>query len=122
MRTLDLTLKRARRMRKVLTPPELGLWRRLRNRQLGGYRFRRQHPIGPYILDFYCPEARLAVEVDGDSHGVEGAEVHDARRDAWLRSEGIATLRIPADMAKDPEAVAGYILGVLRRNAPSVTA
>jgi very-short-patch-repair endonuclease len=108
-------------MRKALTPPELGLWLRLKNRQLGGFRFRRQHPVGPYILDFYCPEARLAVEIDGDSHGVEGATAHDARRDAWLLAQNIQTLRISADMAKDPGAASGYILQVLRRHAPSVT-
>ena len=121
MRTQTLTLKRARRMRKALTPPELGLWLRLRNRQLGGFRFRRQHLMGPYILDFYCPEVRLAVEIDGESHGVERAAAHDARRDACLLKQGIATLMISADMAKDPYAAAAYILQVLHRHAPSVT-
>ena len=121
MRTQDLTLKRARRMRKALTPQEPGLWLRLSGRKLGGFRFRRQHPVGPYILDFYCAEAQLAVELDGDSHGVEGAAEHDARRDAWLMARGIMTLRISNDAAKDPEAVALQILAVLRRHAPSVT-
>jgi very-short-patch-repair endonuclease len=122
MRTQDLTLKRARRMRKALTPPELGLWLKLRNRQLGGFRFRRQHPMGPYILDFYCPEARLAVEIDGESDGVEGAVAHDARRDAWLKARGVYTLRISGEIAKDPYAAAQMILEVVRRPAPSVTA
>ncbi|HUO21972.1 MAG TPA: DUF559 domain-containing protein [Caulobacteraceae bacterium] len=121
MRTQSLTLKRARRMRKALTPPELGLWLKLRNRQLAGFRFRRQHPIGPYILDFYCPEAQLAVEIDGESHGAEGAVAHDARRDAWLQARGVQTFRIPGDIAKDPYAAAQLILDVLRRRAPSVT-
>ena len=121
MRTQDLTLKRARRLRRVMTPPELGLWLRLKNRQLGGYRFRKQHPVGPYILDFYCPEARLAVEVDGYSHSVEGAAEHDARRDAWLRGQGVEVFRISADLAKAPGVAAAAILEVLRRHAPSVT-
>jgi very-short-patch-repair endonuclease len=122
MRTQDVTLKRARRLRGALTGAELGLWVRLRNRQLGGFRFRRQHPVGPFILDFYCPEARLAVEIDGDSHGLEGREAHDARRDAWLLSQGVQTFRISADAAKDPESAAATILEVVRRHAPSVTA
>jgi very-short-patch-repair endonuclease len=121
MRTQTITLKRARRMRKALTPQELGLWLRLRDRKLGGFRFRRQHPMGPYILDFYCPEARLAIEIDGYSHGVEGAAERDARRDAWLLARNVETLRISTEMAKDPEAAAGFILQVVRRNAPSVT-
>ncbi len=121
MRTQDITLKRARRMRKALNGPELGLWMRLRKCQLGGFRFRRQHPIGPYILDFYCPQARLAVEIDGDSHGTGDREAHDARRDAWLLEQGIVTFRIAADSVKDPDEAAATILGVLQRHAPSVT-
>jgi very-short-patch-repair endonuclease len=114
-----ITLKRARRFRKNLTPPELGLWLRLKNRQLGGYHFRRQHPIGPYILDFYCAAAKLAIEVDGYSHGVGDAPAHDARRDAWLAGQGIGTFRISADLAKDPDAAAATILDVVRPLAPS---
>jgi very-short-patch-repair endonuclease len=108
-------------MRKALTSPELGVWLKVSNRQLGGFHFRRQHPIGPYILDFYCAEARLAVEIDGESHGADGAEAHDARRDAWLESRGVRTFRISAEIAKDPYAAAQLILEVVRRNAPSVT-
>ena len=121
MRTQGLTLRRARSLRKALTPQELGLWQRLRGRKLGGFRFRRQHPVGPYILDFYCAEMRLAVELDGESHGVEGAAEHDARRDAWLIARGLMILRIANEAAKDPDTVAAQILEVLRRIAPSVT-
>ena len=121
MRTQTITLKRARRLRQSLTGPEVGLWGHLRRRQLGGFRFRRQHPIGPYILDFYCPEARLAVEIDGPGHDHPDQIRHDALRDEWLAAHRIRTLRIPSSWTKEPGAVLGTILDELRRNAPSVT-
>ena len=121
MRSQTITHKRARRFRKALNGPELGLWVRLKGRQLGGYHFRRQHPAGPYILDFFCSEARLAVEIDGDSHGSPEAQAHDKRRDAWLAARGIRTLRIGASALRDPEAVLDLILAEVRRYAPSVT-
>jgi very-short-patch-repair endonuclease len=121
MRTQTISTKRARRMRQSLTGPEVGLWVRLRRRQLGGFRFRRQHPIGPYILDFYCPEARLAVEIDGAGHDHPDQVRHDLRRDEWLALKGIRTLRIPSSWVKSPGAVLGTILDELRRHAPSVT-
>ena len=58
--------------------------------------FRRQHPIGPYVLDFYCAKARLAIEVDGIGHDLADRPQRDLRRDAWLRSEGVSVLHIPA--------------------------
>jgi len=91
-----LTLDRARALRKTLSPPEAVLWRCLRNKGLQGLKFRRQHPLGPYILDFYCDAVRLTVEIDGASHQGEAQARHDARRDAWLAQQGIRTLRIPA--------------------------
>ncbi len=89
--------------------------------RLDGRHFRRQHPVGPYILDFFCAEARLAVEIDGASHDAPEAVEYDARRDAWLAERGIFTLRIGASLAKDPVAVATLILEEVRRRAPSVT-
>jgi len=68
----------------------------LRARLPGAPAFRRQHPIGPYVLDFYCAKARLAVEVDGISHDMGDRPKRDLRRDAWLRSEGVSILHIPA--------------------------
>jgi very-short-patch-repair endonuclease len=94
---------------------------RLKGRQLDGYQFRRQHPIGPYILDFYCPAVRLAVEVDGYSHEVGDAPAYDARRDAWLLKRGIETLRIGTELAKRPGDAALTVLDAVRRRAPSVT-
>ena len=104
-----------------MTGPEVGLWGHLRRRQLGGFRFRRQHPVGPYILDFYCPEARLAVEIDGSAHGHPDQIRHDATRNEWLWARGIRTLRIPSSWIKAPSGVLGTILDELRRHAPSVT-
>ena len=91
----DSSITRARTMRRALTPPEARLWVCLRRRGLGELKFRRQHPVGPYVLDFYCAEATLAVEVDGQGHLENGG--HDARRDRWLAGQGIAVLRIAAE-------------------------
>jgi len=82
--------------------PEVVLWQALRKRQLVRVRFRRQHPIGPYILDFYSPGARLAIEVDGSGHDVTSQVQHDERRDAWLSQRGIDVLRVAAaDVLRD---------------------
>ena len=58
--------------------------------------FRRQHPIGPFVLDFYCAKAKLAVEIDGIGHDMGGRPQRDLRRDAWLKAEGVEVVRIPA--------------------------
>ena len=89
------TLKLARKLRSEMSLPETLLWRELRKRP-GGYKFRRQHPAGVYVLDFYCAAARLAVEIDGIAHDSETAVQRDAARSHFLRSQGIATTRIPA--------------------------
>jgi len=80
-------------MRTAPTPAEQKLWERLRNRRLCGAKFRRQHPIGAYIVDFYCHEAKLIVELDGSSHlGADQAE-YDRTRSNELRSIGMRVLR-----------------------------
>jgi very-short-patch-repair endonuclease len=84
---------RARTLRRNLTEAERKLWSRLRGAQLEGASFRRQHPIGGYYLDFWCPAARLAIEVDGGQHGFAGHAAHDARRTAALNANGIEVLR-----------------------------
>ncbi|MCA9920176.1 MAG: endonuclease domain-containing protein [Anaerolineales bacterium] len=84
-------LKHAREMRREPTEPERRLWQKLRRKQLDGYKFRRQHPIGRFIVDFYCHEAKLVVEVDGDSHAFQ--EAYDAARTAWLEAQGLRVLR-----------------------------
>lgn len=89
------TLKRARKLRSEMSLPETMLWRVLRQRP-DGFKFRRQHPAGIYILDFYCPAVRLAIEVDGRTHDGQQAAQQHAARSNFLRSQHVATLRIPA--------------------------
>lgn len=103
------TQRRARTLRQSMTLPEILLWQELRKRP-AGLRFRRQHPAGIYILDFFCPRHRLAVEVDGEVHGRGDAPERDAVRDLCLAGEGIRILRIRAeDVLKDVEAVVLHI-------------
>jgi very-short-patch-repair endonuclease len=90
-----VSISRARRLRSEMSPAEVKLWCELRLRP-GGLKFRRQHPVGNYVLDFYCALARLAVEVGGAYHDRGGAPERDAVRDGLLDERGIRTLRIPA--------------------------
>ena len=90
------TRKRAKELRQRMSLPEVLLWRELRRRQLDGLHFRKQHPIGPYVLDFYCDEVKLAVEVDGEGHSFGSRPIQDQVRDSWLDREGIRTLRLSA--------------------------
>ncbi|WP_240606559.1 DUF559 domain-containing protein [Phenylobacterium kunshanense] len=78
--------------------PEVLLWRVLKGRKMEGLHFRKQHPVGPYVLDFYCDARKLAVEVDGGSHGFGDRPDRDDRRDAWLAERGIRTWRLPASL------------------------
>jgi very-short-patch-repair endonuclease len=87
------TLSRARVLRRKLTDAETMLWLQLRGEKLG-VRFRRQHPVGPYVADFACVCASLVVEVDGATHSSDAERSHDARRDAFLRSKGWHVLRV----------------------------
>jgi very-short-patch-repair endonuclease len=96
MRAPQSTIAAARRLRRNLSAPEAMLWSRLRNRTPGMPTFRRQHPIGPYVLDFYCAKAQLAVEIDGMAHEVGDRPQRDQRRDAFLEARGMAIVRIPA--------------------------
>ncbi|HTX50855.1 MAG TPA: endonuclease domain-containing protein [Caulobacteraceae bacterium] len=98
---LHRSVERARLLRKELTPPEARLWMALRRRGVANLRFRRQHPIGPFIVDFFCPSARLVVEVDGQIHTLENSPMRDDRRDLWLENHGLTVLRIPAMYVRD---------------------
>ena len=77
--------------------PEVLVWKQIKGRREDGLHFRKQHPVGPYVLDFYCDEAKLAIEIDGQSHGFGDRPQRDGRRDAWLRRQGIRTLRLSAE-------------------------
>ena len=83
----------ARQMRREPTPAEETLWRQLKNRQLTGLKFRRQHPLGLYIADFYCSSAALVIELDGDSHTTPEGETHDRLRHEYLRSLNLSVIR-----------------------------
>src|SRR5579859_3352090 len=83
--------RQARRLRHNMTDAERKLWAALRDRQLNGIKFRRQHPLGPYVLDFFSEEHKLVVEVDGGQHA-DHAE-RDVVRDAWLNANGCHVLR-----------------------------
>ena len=83
----------ARSMRSDMTDEERKLWRELRGRRLKGLKFRRQLPIGPYIVDFACPDHRLIVELDGGGHSASGQAEYDVKRTEYLKSEGWTVLR-----------------------------
>jgi len=105
-----MTVERARQLRKQMTPPELRLWNALKTRP-DGFKFRRQHSIQPYILDFFCTEAALAIEVDGLAHDLGDNPVRDERRDSSLAAQGIMTLRFAAiDVRDNLEGVVAMIV------------
>ena len=102
------TIARARALRRTMTKPERLLWWALRREQTS-YRFRKQHPAGRYVLDFYCDAVRLCVEVDGEAH--DFTVKRDAARDAWLARMGVRTLRVrAADVMANLEGVVRLIV------------
>ncbi|MFL5298535.1 MAG: endonuclease domain-containing protein [Phenylobacterium sp.] len=111
MRASAQNHRRAKTMRKEMSLPEVLLWTRIRRQERGAPQFRRQHPLGPYYLDFFCAKAALCVEVDGASHGFGDRPQRDEWRDAFLNAKGIRVLRIPAQsVLRDPESVANWVL------------
>jgi len=111
MQRRTLITARARKLRKSMSEPEVMLWSRLRGRSPERPTFRRQHPFGSIILDFYCPSARLAVEVDGSTHWDDAAQAKDEARDRWLATQGVSVMRIPASQIyRDLSGVTGGIL------------
>lgn len=104
----------ARKLREGQTEPERFLWSILRNRRLAGTKFRRQHPIDPYVLDFYCHDARLAVELDGGQHNSEEGQTYDERRSLFLKRSGIKVLRFwNHEVFEDTESVLDAIAWAL---------
>ncbi|MDQ2744978.1 MAG: endonuclease domain-containing protein [Chloroflexota bacterium] len=107
------TTQAARDFRTIATPSEALLWRALRNRQLDGIRFRRQHPIGPFVTDFCCPDRRLIVEVDGAIH--RGQLEQDRQRQQILEAQGYRFLRATAeDVEQNLPSVLNQIRAALR--------
>jgi very-short-patch-repair endonuclease len=80
-------------LRRDATKAEKKLWYLLQRGQMAGLSFRRQHPIGKYIIDFYCSPLKLAIEVDGGQHNEQAHQAHDERRSQWLRGKGVTVLR-----------------------------
>lgn len=96
---------RARALRKHLTEAEQELWKQLRKRRTG-VKFRRQHPIGPFIVDFYCHEKALAIEIDGKHHELPDQKDYDGNRSTELQRMGLSVLRFKNEQVlKDPKAV-----------------
>jgi very-short-patch-repair endonuclease len=111
VRVLPVPAEREHRLRRNATDAERALWRLLRSHQLEGYKFRRQHSVGPYILDFYCPAARLAVEVDGSQHYTPEGLTSDAERTAHLGGIGIRMLRFTnVEVTTNADGVASTLL------------
>lgn len=109
---------RARRLRREQTEAEARLWQALRSRGLEGWKWRRQVPVGPFIVDFLCLEAALAVEVGGGIHA--GRAHYDARRETYLRHRGLQVVRFSnAQVCDDLERVCWTILSACRESDPS---
>ena len=118
MRATGKSMSNARRLRRAMSLPEVKLWALLR-RSPGGVRFRRQHPVGPYVADFYCPAAKLMIEIDGRFHDNAEAQQKDVARTAYIEQLGLKVLRILAsDVLADAVAVAD---GLVRLCGPSTT-
>jgi adenine-specific DNA-methyltransferase len=104
---------RARKLRKNTTDAETLLWRHLRDRRLAGFKFRRQHVIGHYIVDFLCPLEKLIVELDGGQHA--DGTAYDERRTGYLESKGYRVVRFwNNDALRDVDSVLVVILGLLQ--------
>jgi very-short-patch-repair endonuclease len=115
-------LEYARKMRARSTDAEKRLWRILRNRRCGGFKFRRQVPIGRYIIDFYCHEAKLVVEADGGQHSEATTAARDAVRTEFLKAQGIRVVRFwDHDILRDSDCVREMIYRALisRNSSPS---
>ena len=113
-----MSVRSARKLRKSMGPPEARLWTALRQRP-GDFKFRRQHPIEGYVLDFFCHGAALAIEIDGMAHNMGDRPERDEVRDGMLMDLGIMTLRIPAIEVRDNlEAIVAMVVDVCRSRSP----
>ena len=102
--------ERRRSLRASLTPAEAALWRVLQRSQLQGRKFRRQHSIGPYVVDFYCPNERLVVELEGSVHDSEHTALRDEARERFLNASGLMVLRVEnRHVFENPESVLDLI-------------
>ena len=113
-RRQGLKYQLATRLRASATDAERKLWSFLRNKQIAGLKVRRQQPIGPYVVDFYCPAARLVIELDGDQHGDDKHVRYDETRTNWLSVHGYHVLRFAnGEFLKNPQIVLDGIAHML---------
>ena len=113
------SVRLARLLRKHDSWAEKLLWRWVRDRRFSQYKFRREHPFGPYVLDFFCPEARLNIELDGFQHGFPAKRQADCRRDAWLEAKGIKVLRFwNSRLRREAQPIRDAIWRALQERAP----
>ncbi|HTR41698.1 MAG TPA: DUF559 domain-containing protein [Pseudomonadales bacterium] len=111
--------ERARQFRKKETWAEKLIWRWLRDRRFSRYKFRHQHPIGDYYLDFFCEEAELAIELDGSQHGHPSRQDHDAKHEEFLKSRGIKVLRFwNSHLRHNTRGIRDTIFNELQKRAP----
>ena len=111
-------LRAARRLRRDMSLPEVLLWQLLRQRPLG-VKFRRQHPIGSFVADFYCAAAKIVIEIDGIAHDMGSRPGRDRLRDAWLAECGLQVLRLPArEVLRDAQSVATWLARVCSSKPP----
>jgi very-short-patch-repair endonuclease len=111
-------LKSARKLRRAMTLPEVLLWKLLKGQPMG-VKFHKQHPIDIYVLDFFCAEKRIAIEVDGIAHDMGDRPERDALRDAKLRTFGIEVIRLSAaDVLRDVEGAADGIIRLCADRPP----
>ena len=123
MRGLRISeVRRARGLRREQTEAERRLWRKLRDRRLGGFKFVRQEPIGPFVADFVCRERALILEVDGATHSTDKEVASDARRTAFLEREGYRVLRATnAGVYENLDGVLETILAALNASGTFVS-
>ena len=114
-----MSVEHARTLRQQRTWAEKLLWRWLRDRRFSAYKFRRQHPVGPYVLDFFCEAARLSIELDGFQHGQPDQQTHDAERTTYLATLGIKELRFwNSRLRREQQVLRDAILQALQERMP----
>ncbi|HTQ39693.1 MAG TPA: endonuclease domain-containing protein [Pirellulales bacterium] len=117
---MNKSLPRAKKLRRSLTDTERFVWSRMRGRRFAQFKFRRQVPLGEYIVDFVCFKQRLIIELDGGQHSVQ--QSYDAQRTCWLESQGFAVLRFwNHDVLQDWDTVAEVIWQKLQTEPPATS-
>jgi very-short-patch-repair endonuclease len=114
-------LEAARSLRKNMTDAEQLIWHCLRRKQLGGFRFRRQHPVGRFVLDFFCCEAKLAIELDGAQHNEPDARLRDNERTSFLQQDGFRVIGFwNNEVLENLEGVLEKIYSLLQHPPPNL--